>query len=48
MNLAARHGLKIIEDAAEMHGQTCNGRPNKKIGTLPIFSRNRQQQAGFF
>ncbi|MBX3590980.1 MAG: DegT/DnrJ/EryC1/StrS family aminotransferase [Burkholderiaceae bacterium] len=36
--LAARHGLKVIEDAAEMHGQTCRGRPCGSFGELSTFS----------
>lgn len=36
--LAERHGLRIIEDAAEMHGQTCHGRPCGSFGALSTFS----------
>jgi len=36
--LAAQHGLKIIEDAAEMHGQTYKGRPCGSFGDLSVFS----------
>jgi len=36
--LAARHGLKIIEDAAQMHGQTYRGRPCGSFGDLSVFS----------
>lgn len=36
--IAERHGLKIIEDAAEMHGQTCNGLPCGSFGDLSTFS----------
>jgi perosamine synthetase len=36
--LAERHGLKIIEDAAEVHGQTYRGRPCGSFGDLSIFS----------
>jgi perosamine synthetase len=36
--LAARHGLKVIEDAAEMHGQTCAGRPCGSFGDISTFS----------
>lgn len=36
--LAERHGLKIIEDAAEMHGQTYRGRPCGSFGELSTFS----------
>jgi perosamine synthetase len=36
--LAERHGLKIIEDAAQMHGQTYKGRPCGSFGDLSTFS----------
>jgi perosamine synthetase len=36
--LADRHGLKIIEDAAEMHGQTWHGRPCGSFGDISTFS----------
>lgn len=36
--LAARHGLRVIEDAAEMHGQTYRGRPCGSFGDLSVFS----------
>jgi perosamine synthetase len=36
--LAKKHGLKIIEDAAEVHGQTYNGRPCGSFGDLSTFS----------
>ena len=36
--LAERYGLKIIEDAAEMHGQCYRGRPCGSFGDLSIFS----------
>lgn len=36
--LAARHGLKVIEDAAEMHGQTCHARPCGSFGDISTFS----------
>jgi len=36
--LADKHGLKIIEDAAEMHGQTYKGRPCGSFGDLSTFS----------
>jgi perosamine synthetase len=38
MALARRHGLKIIEDAAEMHGQTYNDRPCGSFGDISTFS----------
>lgn len=38
MNLAARHGLKVIEDAAEMHGQTYRGKPCGSFGDISTFS----------
>jgi perosamine synthetase len=36
--LADKHGLKIIEDAAEMHGQTYKGRPCGSFGDISTFS----------
>jgi perosamine synthetase len=38
MRLAEVHGLKVLEDAAEMHGQTYRGRPCGSFGDLSIFS----------
>ena len=36
--LARKHGLKVIEDAAEMHGQTCAGQPCGSFGEISTFS----------
>lgn len=36
--LAQKHGLKVIEDAAEMHGQTYKGKPCGSFGDISIFS----------
>jgi perosamine synthetase len=36
--LAERHGLAVIEDAAEMHGQTYRGRPCGSFGALSTLS----------
>lgn len=38
LDLAARHGLKIIEDTAEGLGQTYRGRPCGSFGDLSTFS----------
>jgi len=38
LDIAKRHGLKVIEDAAEMHGQTYKGRPCGSFGDISIFS----------
>jgi perosamine synthetase len=38
LKIAKRHGLKIIEDAAEMHGQTYNGAPCGSFGDISTFS----------
>lgn len=38
LNVARRHGLKVIEDAAEMHGQTYKGKPCGSFGDVSIFS----------
>ncbi len=36
--LAQEYGLKVIEDAAEMHGQTYRGRPCGSFGDISTFS----------
>lgn len=36
--IAARHNLQIIEDAAEMHGQTYRARPCGSFGSVSTFS----------
>lgn len=36
--LAEHHGLKVLEDAAEMHGQTYRGRPCGSFGDVSVFS----------
>lgn len=36
--LANKYGLKVIEDAAEMHGQTYRGRPCGSFGDISTFS----------
>ena len=36
--LAEKYNLKVIEDAAEMHGQTYNGRPCGSFGDISTFS----------
>jgi perosamine synthetase len=36
--LAQQYGLRIIEDAAEMHGQTYKGRPCGSLGDVSTFS----------
>jgi len=38
LNLAKQHGLKVIEDAAEMIGQTYKGRACGSLGDISIFS----------
>lgn len=38
IELARRHGLKIIEDAAQAHGQTYRGRPCGSLGDISTFS----------
>lgn len=36
--LAEKHGLAVIEDAAQMHGQTYKGQPCGSFGTISTFS----------
>ncbi|MFM6071051.1 MAG: DegT/DnrJ/EryC1/StrS family aminotransferase, partial [Dolichospermum sp.] len=38
LNLAEKHGLYVIEDAAEMHGQTYKNRPCGSFGDISTFS----------
>ena len=38
LKIASKYGLKIIEDAAEMHGQTYNGQPCGSFGEISTFS----------
>lgn len=38
IKIAQKHGLKIIEDAAEMHGQTYNNKPIGSFGEVSTFS----------
>lgn len=38
MELSKKYNLKVIEDAAEMHGQTYKGRPCGSFGDISIFS----------
>jgi perosamine synthetase len=38
LEVATRHGLRISEDAAEMHGQTYKGRPCGSFGDISTFS----------
>lgn len=38
LEIAQRHGLIVIEDAAEMHGQTYRGKPCGSFGSMSTFS----------
>jgi perosamine synthetase len=38
LNLATKHNLKVIEDAAQMHGQTYKGIPCGSFGDISTFS----------
>ena len=38
LKICKRHNLKLIEDAAEMHGQTCNNRMCGSFGDISTFS----------
>jgi perosamine synthetase len=38
LQLATEHGLVVIEDAAEVHGQTYRGRPCGSFGAVSTFS----------
>jgi len=38
MEIAERHGLYVVEDAAEAHGQTYYGKPCGSFGAISVFS----------
>lgn len=38
ISIAKKHNIKIIEDAAEMHGQTYSGKPCGSFGDISTFS----------
>lgn len=38
LEIATKHGLRVIEDAAEMHGQTYLGKPCGSFGDISTFS----------
>lgn len=38
LDIAKRHGLLVLEDAAEMHGQTYKGKPCGSFGDISTFS----------
>ena len=38
LDIAHRHGLKVLEDAAQMHGQTYKGKPCGSFGDISTFS----------
>lgn len=38
LSVANKHGLKVIEDAAEMHGQNYKGKPCGSFGDISTFS----------
>lgn len=38
LEVAQRHKLRIVEDAAEMHGQTYRGKPCGSFGDVSVFS----------
>jgi perosamine synthetase len=38
LEIAKRHGLKVLEDSAQMHGQTYKGRPCGSFGDISTFS----------
>ena len=38
MSVAARHGLRVVEDAAQAHGAAWRGRPVGAIGDVGVFS----------
>lgn len=40
LELARRHGLRVIEDCAQAHGATYKGRPVGTLGDIGVFSLN--------
>jgi perosamine synthetase len=38
LDIARRHGLRVLEDAAQMHGQTYEGQPCGSFGDISTFS----------
>lgn len=38
LDLAEKHGLRVIEDAAEAHGQSYRGKPCGSLGDISVFS----------
>jgi dTDP-4-amino-4,6-dideoxygalactose transaminase len=46
--IAARHGLAVVEDAAQAIGATCHGRPAGGMGTLGCFSFFPSKNLGAF
>jgi perosamine synthetase len=38
LEIAARHGLKVVEDAAQAHGLSCDGKPCGSFGDISTFS----------
>jgi perosamine synthetase len=38
LSIARRHGLKVLEDAAQMHGQSYKGQPCGSFGDISTFS----------
>jgi dTDP-4-amino-4,6-dideoxygalactose transaminase len=47
-NLAAQHGIPIVEDAAQAIGATCDGRPAGGIGAFGCFSFFPSKNLGAF
>jgi perosamine synthetase len=45
LELAARHNLRIIEDASHAHGATWHGRPCGTLGDIGVFSLQGQKLA---
>ncbi len=45
LDIAKRHGLKVIEDASHAHGATWRGRPCGTLGDIAVFSLQGQKLA---
>ncbi len=53
LEIAARHGLRVIEDCCQAHGATCRGRRAGTVGDCAAFSTNQNKclcsgEGGFF
>jgi dTDP-4-amino-4,6-dideoxygalactose transaminase len=48
LEIAQEHGLRVIEDACQAHGATCEGRPAGSIGDVAAFSFYMSKNLGAY